>query len=185
MANKLNSYRKQYALVVLVIALGLGTVSYFTIYRHGLSRQPLPQPTIKQLPAKSVVGNGEKQVAPSTGINQGTSTDNRGVLTTPVTTPPSQWAVSSSGNITIKLPSANSVIKSGVVVGGSANVEKVQYRLIDNSVGVISQGFISVVNGTFSASISFQSNSTSGRLDVFSTDVSGAELNEVQIAVSF
>jgi hypothetical protein len=61
----------------------------------------------------------------------------------------------------------------------------VQYTLIDNNVGVISQGTIPVVNGNFSATIDFSPTATAGRLDVFTTDANGKEINEVQLQVNF
>lgn len=100
-------------------------------------------------------------------------------------TPESQWVISKSGNITVKQPVANSKIASGATLSGSAKVDKVSFRLIDDKTGVIAQGTLSVVNGNFSGSLNFTPNSSTGRLDVFSTDAQGVELNEVQIAVSF
>jgi len=50
--------------------------------------------------------------------------------------------------------------------------------------GVISQGIIQVVNGKFSATVNFPSHSNSGRLDVYSTDSNGKEINEVQLNVT-
>jgi hypothetical protein len=115
--------------------------------------------------------------------NQGTATDTKGQ--TQPSTQSSQWLVSESGNITVKQPLSGSTISPGESLIGSATVSRIQYRLIDDTVGVISQGFLSVVNGDFSGSMKFTSKGNTGRLDVFSTDVNGKEINEVQIPIKF
>jgi hypothetical protein len=141
---------------------------------------------ITQLSPVPAANNGEKKVN-ETGdsINQQTATDNHGVVPSGISTKSSQWTTSQSGLITVKQPSQNSTVKSGATLFGSASVSQIQYRLVDNQVGVISQGFVSVVHGVFSANINFQAYSSSGRLDVFSTDASGREINEAQVPVSF
>ncbi len=126
--------------------------------------------------------NPEKTPTPTNDGNQGTAIDTHGSQTS---TDPKQWVTSKSGDITVKQPSANATIKPGAVVAGSAKVNQVQYRLIDDQTGVIAQGPLSVVNGNFSGSLQFQAHSSGGRLDVFSFDPSGAEINEVQIIISF
>ncbi len=146
---------------------------------------PAPTATIHQLPIQAKPGSQVKVPTNSNGTNQGTATDNRGQTPGGVSTPSSQWVQSQSGNITVKQPTVNSVFNSGNVLSGSAKVGQVHYRLIDNNVGVISEGLLSVVNGDFSGTMHFTPISSTGRLDVFSTDPNGKEINEVQIAVSF
>ena len=141
-----------------------------------------PRPTITQLPEHKASNNGEKKPSTTSQVNQGTATDNNGAGQ--VNTPSNQWTISASGAITVKDPAPGSTVKSGFLLAGSATVGKIQYRLIDDQVGVISQGFISVVNGNFSASVNFPSYGKSGRLDVFSTSSNGAEINEVQIQIN-
>jgi hypothetical protein len=78
------------------------------------------------------------------------------------------------------------VFKSGDVVGGTASVDKVYMRLVDDKVGVISQGDpVNVINGKFSAKLRFNANASTGELDVYSLNSSGAEVNEVQIPLKF
>jgi len=129
--------------------------------------------------------NEAKNPTSDNGTNQGTSTDNNGVAATPVTSSQDQWSVSQSGDITIKEPIANSLVQSGASLEGSAFVDQVQYTLIDNQIGVISEGAISVVNGDFSATMNFQPSASSGRLDVYSTEPNGKEINLVEIPVNF
>lgn len=180
--NRFAKNPKKLILAVLFACLAIGVLAYY--HRINSPRvSPIPTATINKLPVQQVPS--EKKPTPSGGINQGTSKDNNGVSSTPITSQPGQWTQSVSGVITVKQPLANSTLKNGDSVSGSAGVSRVQYRLIDNQVGVISQGFISVVGGNFSATISFTPHSSSGRLDVFSTDQNGKEINEVQLPVNF
>lgn len=137
----------------------------------------------KDLPSKSV-NSGDKTSSTSASANQGSVTDKNGSAPS-ITSDSSKWSVSTSGAITVKQPLKNDVIASGVNLVGTSTTDQVQYRLIDNQTGVISQGPVNVVNGVFSANISLQSQSKSGRLDVFSTDSYGREINEVQILINF
>jgi hypothetical protein len=100
--------------------------------------------------------------------------------------PPSQWASSSSGNITLQQPSANTVVKSGDTLSGLAKVGTVQFILKDNSIGLIAQGTLSVVSGKFSGVLQFTPHSKSGTLEVYYPNPSnGAEEDVVEINVSF
>jgi len=132
----------------------------------------------------STVGTGAKKPSSDNGVTQETSTNNDSV-STPVTTSQNQWSVSQSGDITVKEPVGSSTIQSGAVLEGSATVDQVQYTLIDNQVGVISQGTINVANGNYSADINFQPTANSGRLDVYSSNPNGSETNLVEIPVNF
>jgi cytoskeletal protein RodZ len=169
-------------LIIAVIAAGI-----FILIRH--HNQPRVTGstlnTIHKLTPQPVPNNGNKQPStPSSQVEQGTSTDNNGA-STPVTTNPGQWSISQSGDITVKEPVQNALLQPGATLEGSASVNQVQYTLLDNQVGVISQGTINVVNGTFSATISFSKYSSSGRLDVYSSDANGKEINIVEIPVDF
>jgi hypothetical protein len=115
--------------------------------------------------------------------NIGSSTDTRGQSSS--NTSASQWVSSASGAITVKQPLADTKFSDGSVLGGSAKVGQVQYRLKDNNVGVISRGTLNVTDGNFSGIIHFSSQGTGGQLDVFSTDSQGVEYDEVQINVRF
>ena len=189
MAHKFKKYstsKKVYltALLVLLLVALMATLE-LTNTTHLFHKQAVIPVTVPvKQPASNSTNGGEKTPSSSIGINKGTAVDNKGV-TPSVTTSSSSWAVSSSGVITLKQPLSNDRIVSGVNLVGSSSLSQVQYRLIDNSVGVISQGTISVVDGNFSANISFQAKSKTGRLDVFSSDSNGREINEVQVPVAF
>jgi len=172
---KSRRYTLIFLLLIFIIAICYSIISIKKDSKPKVS--PNPTATITQLHSTD---DKNKNINTSSGINQGTSTDTHG-STNNINSLPDQWVQSQSGVITVKNPLINSSFKSGDSLGGSANVNKVQYRLIDNMAGVISQGFINVYNNNFSANISFPYYSNSGRLDVFSTNSNGAEINEVQI----
>ncbi|HUB93402.1 MAG TPA: Gmad2 immunoglobulin-like domain-containing protein [Verrucomicrobiae bacterium] len=143
-------------------------------------------PPPKSSPSPSTPStNGQPSETNQTKPNSNPSgaTDNGG--TDIPNTPSSQWTTSATGYITVKSPVANSTIQDGVTLAGSAKVSQVSWRLIDNDVGVIAQGQLSVVSGNFSGTLHFKSQGTGGRLDVYSTNSQGVEYNEVQINVSF
>lgn len=164
-----------------------GSFCFLFLYHiNHVAKQPFPQAQIKHLPVQaSSPNNGQQASTPGTR-NQGTVKDNNGQSTDSTKSAPAQWIQSQSGVITVKEPIAKSFIASGFVLSGSATtIEKAQYRLIDDKAGVISEGSVNVVGHNFSGSVNFKSFGTSGRLDVFSVDVNGKELNEVQIPVKF
>ncbi len=92
---------------------------------------------------------------------------------------------SSSGLITLMQPSSNSTISNGAIIYGTSKLSEVGYTLIDNKVGVISQGSLNVINGIFSGRMLFTPHSTTGRLDVYSTNAQGVQSNEIEINVNF
>lgn len=163
------------ALVIILLAYGL--FNHFYLNRKSTYT---PQTSVSG-PASA---KGPKTTN-STSRDQSLATDNQGANPSSATTNSSQWTVSSSGLVTVKQPAGNSLLKSGDSLFGSAKVGQVQYRLIDNQVGVLAQGPLNVVGGNFSATLHFRAVATTGRLDVFSFDSQGAEVNEVQIPVKF
>jgi len=118
----------------------------------------------------------------SSTLAQGGGVDTKGSSTP--STPTSSAVSSSSGLITVYSPTSGSKLSSGDAVSGTAKVGTVYYRIVDNSVGVISQGSLSVVNHKFSGNVYFHPHASTGQLDVFSYDSQGAEVNSVQINLS-
>ena len=169
------------ALVIIIAALELtGTT-------HIFHKQPPTSGTnsVKSsLPPTSSSAPEKQPATSSPSVGQGSATDNQGQVSTPPTNS-QQWTVSQSGVITVKQPVANAAFKSGDTVSGSASVSQVQYRLIDNQIGVLAQGALTVVNGSFSGTMQFKSVASTGRLDIFSLSDSGVETNEVEIPVNF
>ncbi len=186
--NQRASSRKRLiiALIIIVILFVLAGLAYYLYQKkHQTKISPAPTPTITQLPKQPASNNGEKKPTTPNTVNDGTATDNNGQISEPISSSPSQWTSSASGLVTVKKPIAGEVVTNGFELAGTAKVSKLQYRLLDNEVGVISRGFINVVSGNFSVNVSFSPHSKAGRLDVFTTDDNGVESNEVQINVRF
>lgn len=168
--------------LVAVCAIGINAYNNRDTGKPRVS--PTPKAAVNDVKSQPAANNGEKDVnANGSKVNQGTSNDSKG--TAKASTTSSQWTISESGVITVKEPTNNGTIVSGANLIGTATVDRIQYRLIDDNAGVVSQGFIGVTDGKFSASISFPSYAKTGRLDVFNTNDQGAEINEVQIKVNF
>jgi hypothetical protein len=186
-ASKISRHFKRWiAIAMVLVALLAGGIYWrFRIYRPAseiittagnLSQDSTPNDSANSPPPK-------KQPTSNTGRTIGGGADTKGQAST--STNSNQWIVSKSGNITVRQPVANATLHSGDILSGTAKVGAVNFRLIDNSVGVISEGTLQVVNGKFSGKLGFTAHSSSGRLDVFSTSPDGAEFNEIQIAVKF
>lgn len=174
--------------IIFVAAILVSTAVCYLIYRHKNNSpkiSPTPVPSITQLPADSSVDVDKKSPTTTTNSNNGTATDNQGQVSSPLTTNAGEWTKSASGVITVKQPISDEIIKSGIELVGTSSADKVQYRLLDNQAGVISRGFINVVNGSFSANLGFKALGKSGRLDVFTANDNGVESNEVQITIRF
>lgn len=169
--------------IAILAAVLLGFTYFSTIKNWFVGQHPhksILSPVIHSLPTQST--NNIKSPTGSAGIDQGSSTT---VKNSPITTSPGQWTTSQSGEITLKEPINNALISSGAILAGAASVNYVGYTLIDNQVGVISQGTIPVNNGAYSAKINFKSYAKGGRLDVYSTAPSGKEENIIEINVNF
>lgn len=145
---------------------------------------PAAQTSSKTATAQSnYTGGKSRPISSQNSVSQGGAIDEKGVAPT-TTTDPSNWASSSSKAITLKQPIAGSQLNSGDPITGSATVNPIQYRLVDDANGVIAQGSLSVVSGVFSGKLQFKAYSSTGTLTVFSFDTqSGAEVNRIQIPV--
>ncbi|MEK7599580.1 MAG: Gmad2 immunoglobulin-like domain-containing protein [Patescibacteria group bacterium] len=178
--RSLSNRQRLFLGAVVVVLVGVGVYSW--VNRDPVPKQKTPVATIKKLPA-ATTNTGEKELSGAASNNQGTATPNQNPQA--VTTKPNQWISSESGVIVVQQPIKDQTIKSGATLSGTASVGQIQYRLIDDSSGVISQGIIDVSNGKYSVALGFSPKGSSGRLDVFSISASGNEINEVQIAIKF
>ena len=97
----------------------------------------------------------------------------------------SLWIISSTGQITVYSPARDKLLAKGDLLSGESTLAVVNYRIIDNVSGMISQGQLNVVNGKFSGSIGFNTTATTGRLDVYGTTDSGKEYSNVEVPVRF
>ncbi|HUC88269.1 MAG TPA: hypothetical protein VMR95_03930 [Candidatus Binatia bacterium] len=124
-------------------------------------------------------------VATTTGLTPGGVVDKNG-QTTGSLPPSSDWVSSASGDITLQQPSPNTTVNNGDPISGTANVSNVSFILTDNSVGLIDQGNLNVVNGKFSGLLEFQAHSSSGILQLYYPNPSnGSEEDIIEIDVNF
>lgn len=93
--------------------------------------------------------------------------------------------ISNTGEISIYSPIKNSVIKSGSVISGSSTLSKVEYRIIDSVSGVIAMGALTVKDGKFSGKITFNTNASEGRIDLFATKPDFSEYSNIEIPIRF
>jgi cytoskeletal protein RodZ len=179
-----NKWKTIITVVVVALVVGGGLLWWFR-YRIPTTRIVTQAGNIpKSTPTSSAsTPPPKKQPTDNAGRNISGGTDTNGQTST--NTNSSQWITSKSGNITVEQPIANATMQSGSVLSGTTKISTVHFRLIDNAVGVISEGTLSVVNGKFSGDLNFKPHSSAGQLDVFSTDANGVEINEIQIAVKF
>jgi cytoskeletal protein RodZ len=178
--------KKPYLIILAILAVALIAGGIWRIWIYKPANEAIvtagnPSPAAQ--PNSSAGTPTPKQNESSNTRNIGGAADTGGTASS--TTNSSQWITSKSGVITVHQPLANSTVKSGDVLSGTAKVGTVNFRLIDNTVGVIAEGTLTVVNGKFSGTLSFATHSSSGRLDVYSTDSNGIEQNEIQIAVNY
>lgn len=98
---------------------------------------------------------------------------------------PSDPQTSDSGNISVYGPQPDRLFQSGDRLYGTANVDTVWYRLIDDRIGMVTQGSLPVQDGRFSGTFNFDTDGTNGRLDIYSLDSDGRETDSVEVDVRF
>lgn len=109
--------------------------------------------------------------------------DNSATEVTP--TPSDQWTTSNTNEISVYSPATNATVKNNSTISGQSTLPVVSYRLIDAVSGVIGQGSLRVVNGKFSGTISFNTNASEGRIDIYATRDDGTEYSNIEIPVTF
>lgn len=180
-----SSSKKQILFVVVIVVVIAASVLFY-LWRDRkifVKTTPTSATTIKHVVGPAI------QAAPHSPSTDNSS--NQGGVTSTAspseTIPPSsEWTSSSNGDITLQLPSANSTIQSGSDIAGLANVPNVGFILTDNSVGLIAQGTLSVVNGKFSGTLQFTPHSSSGTLQIYYPNPqTGGEEDIVNISVNF
>lgn len=178
--NKVSRFRGP--LVALAVLLLVGAIAYggYRLYQNRHSNSAVGTSS------SASTAHGNKPAA-SSGVRQGGATDKKGGSTpTTESTNSADWTTSTSGVITLQQPIANATIKTGDTLRGTAKIDTVQYRLVDDKVGVIAQGTLDVVGGKFSGILQFRAYAPTGALKVFSIDPqTGAEINHADIKVMF
>lgn len=195
MSNKKRNIRKV-PLIALAALLAVGVVFVVVIIlifikirsdRTVAQNHPASnaQTTSMQPSAQNTFSSGgPRKEATQSDLNEGTVTDNNGVITN--TPAENTWSKSPDGSsIIVYTPAQNQVLLSGQTISGSATVSRVNFRLIDNLSGVIAQGSIDVTNGKFSGTFNFSTAASEGRVDVYTANAEGVESNNVAIPVRF
>jgi hypothetical protein len=176
------SRKKAIVVGAVLLLLAAGLIYRLEFQKSAVSTTATNAP-VKPAPARS---KSYVPVVP-TGSSQGGAIDKHGAATAADTaTDESSWKTSTSGLITLQQPIDRAEIASGDTIRGVAQVSTVQYRLVDDSIGVLAQGSLNVVNGKFSGILQFSHKSSTGQLKVFSLDPqTGAEKNHADIIVNF
>ncbi|NBX98005.1 hypothetical protein EBQ81_04035 [bacterium] len=186
--SKKNSSRKKLIVLITFLAIGPAITGLYIlkINDKNTKTSETTAKTTSTVPSaqENFTSNSDRAAAPTpTDKGSGGIADTQGQDATPSDN--SDWTVSESGEITVYKPQKNSLLTKGAVLSGESRLSVVNYRLIDDISGMISQGQLGVVNGKFSGTISFNTNATGGRLDVYGATDSGNEFSNVEIPIRF
>lgn len=177
-----NNLRKILLTAIIIIVLLVMAIFIYNYFKNDTAKKTVHF-VPKAIPSKPI---NHKPVNSNATINQGGATPKAYGASSSALPPPSQWTVSSTGNITLQQPSANSTITSGSTISGLAKVNHVQFMLTDNKVGLIAQGNLPVTNGKFSGNLHFIAHSSSGSIQVFYPNPNNAaEEDLININVNF
>ncbi|HUD10508.1 MAG TPA: hypothetical protein VMR28_02425 [Candidatus Saccharimonadales bacterium] len=180
--------KKKLLFGLLIIVLVIGAVAIYWHYHN--KNLNLAANTSSQTAPKGATSKASQQPTKQSTVTN-TTTDKGGVIdqngqATGSLPPSSQWVSSTSGIITLQQPSPNTTVNSGDTLSGLAKVNDVQFILSDDSVGLIAQGNLTVVNGKFSGILQFTPHSNGGKLEVYYPNpTNGAEEDIIEIDVSF
>lgn len=181
--KKIKSKKLVIMIIVIIAVLGVGGYFGFQI----IQKANQPKTTSRSVTAQSNYTSGDNKTnSSSNDASQGGATDNNGKVSGDQTTIESDWKKSDSGVVILKEPIGGNTIKSGDEFSGTASgLDSVEYRLVDDTAGVIAQGEVSVVNGSFSGNLQFKPRSSSGVFKVYSFNAQGQEINSSEIEVKF
>ena len=186
-----NSKRTRLIIILVCSLLLIGGIIFILEKKHIINlygKEPGdndPGTTSQVETAQSNYSNGGQREA---GSADNDDTGSVGVTDTggsDATTDSSNPIISNSGEITVYSPGSNVLIKPGQILSGTSKLNTVSYRLIDDVSGVIATGSLSVVDGRFSAKISFSTGATTGRIDVFGAKADGVEYSNIEIPIRF
>ncbi len=144
----------------------------------------LPSSSNQPISASDSFSDGKERETLSGSGNQGGAIDNNGETEGEIPNS-SQWIISKNGKITLKTPGSNALLQSGDEISGSAKSDTVGFMLIDDSIGLLAQGTLQVINDTFSGTLKFKPSGSTGRLDLFLESDSGAQSEKISIPVRF
>ncbi len=188
MVNTKKSKNKKILAVCLVIAVGL--VAGVFLYKKNKDNQPVVDTSSKTTSTaptaqSDFTGGNDRDPGNTDGEDDGSGIvedANGDISNTPSR---SGWTTSKSGEVTVYGPVSNGSLKSGDMLTGKTSAKTVNFRLIDDISGVISEGQLNVVSGKFSGKFNFKTRADQGRLDVFLTKSDGTEYGNVELTVRF
>lgn len=143
---------------------------------HTTSTLPSAQENFTNATKRNVLQN-------DTTKNNVSVLDNKGAVQSTPQTP--QWTVSKSGQITIYEPVNGQIISNNSLITGETTLPVVNYRILDDVSGMISQGQLSVVGGKFSASVNLSTNGAKGSIELYGADNSGKEFSNIRVPIRF
>lgn len=177
----MNFLRRRKLPLILLAAL-IAAILLIWFHRH---KNYAANTTSKAPTAQNNYSSGSARPNSGNNITQGTAVDKQGASVPQPSGGTANAATSDSGLITLSQPTSGATLKSGDGIAGSAQVSTIHYRLVDSDIGQIASGTLKVVNGRFSGILNFNSAGASGKLDVFSLDASGNEVNTVTTPIKF
>ena len=174
---------KKIIIMLIIVALVIAGSIFWYSQAHKAKRA---ETTSKSETAQSDYSDGrDRPTNIPTGGAQGGAKDNNGKPPSG-TNEPVPTKTSPNGVITVNGITDNALIKSGDSLYGMTTAPgPINFRIIDQQSGVIAQGQLNVVNGSFSGKLEFTARSNSGRLDLYTTDAMGSEANNMEIPVRF
>lgn len=183
--NTKKSHKKRLLwLLVIITPLVVGAVAY--AYHQATKPKPAKTTsTAKTAQNNYHDGDNRPNDVGTGGTSQGGAIDNKGEAPS---SPSGGGATitSDSGVITVKGIAANSLLSNGdALYGTSTSQGVVNFRVIDEEVGMVAQGTLQIVNGSFSGKLAFTPHANTGRLDVYTTNSMGEEENNLEIPVRF
>lgn len=176
--------RKSKLLIISILVIIIVVVGVFIFNKNYviIKKSTIP-PVIKTLPSNSNTGTKSlnSQNNNSTKTQTSTTSQPSSNQQNTISSSPSQWTSSQSGQIILKEPVSGSTVSSGFLIAGSSSLNKIYYNLIDNQTGQISTNVINVTNGIFSSHINFGNVTSGARLDVYGTLSNGKEISIIEI----
>jgi len=164
--------------IALVVILGVGVY----LWRQHMAKPPAQTTSKSKTAQYNYTGATTHQSNATSTPNQGGAVDNHGDKSA---TSAESGIASASGLITVVSPGGSASLASGDMLRGTADksITTIQYRVIDDEVGVIAQGSLQVVNSTYSGTLHFEAHGATGRVDVYSYNDQSQEVNEIQLPV--
>ena len=137
--------------VLIVIAALVGGLLAYKLHRNKNTTDTTDAKTTSTAPMaqQDYTSGGDRPIASNT-TDKGSAAvaDSQGQQAT--VPDKSQWIVSKTGEITVYTPQNNQLLINGIEVTGASTLPTVNYRVIDDVSGMISQGQLTVVAGKFS-----------------------------------